>query len=239
MISSKLLLPLRVPELGPHLGKLIIGSGRRAGGPSLDAVRFRLATRVMESAGEARRLAARDERDAALAAVGRAAWLAAWEEAVGVVAEVIVAHVSEHLAKEADAVRMPRRIRRRFAIDPAERRAMRARLGSAGAALVPALDALESRAGAARAATARDRAMVEAWKDTLLTAARRLEAAWLALEDGVRQELARWDGVAGSIAAWRRPWWPVLAVGVVLAAAAVWLGLVLGGYVAPPGWPAP
>jgi hypothetical protein len=42
--------------------------------------------------------------------------------------------------------------------------------------------------------------------------------------------------VADRVASWRRPWWPVVVVGAPLAAAAGWLGLVFGGYVAPPAW---
>lgn len=234
--SPKLLLPLRVPELGSSLGRLVTGTGRYPSGLALDAVRVRLATRVMEDAGEARRLAARDEREAALATVGRAAWLEAWEEAVAAVADLIVARVSEHLDAEADAVHMPRRLRRAYRMDAVDERALRARLGSAGVGLVSALDWMDRCAEQARYATARERAAVEAWQQALTTCARRLEDAWLALEAAVETELGRWERVADQVAAWRKPLWPVVAVGAVALGAAVWLGLVLGGYVPPPRW---
>lgn len=234
--SRKLLLPIRVPELGPHLGKLVAATGRRPGGLPLDAVRHQLATRVMEAAGEARRLAARDERDAALEAVGRAAWLAAWEEAAGSTTDMIVSQVRTHLDAEARAVRMPVRRRERLLPAPTYERALRARLGSTGAALVPALDALAAASERARVATARERDAVEAWQHALTTCARQLEAAWLALEEAVAQELMAWERVADRVALWRRSLWPVFAVGIVLAALSVWLGLVLGGYLAAPSW---
>ena len=86
MTSSKLLIPLRIPELGPSLGKLITGTGSDVRGFSLETHRYQLVTKIIEMGGEARRLAANDERAAALACVGRDAWLAVWEEIVGPIA---------------------------------------------------------------------------------------------------------------------------------------------------------
>lgn len=236
MTSSKLLLPLRIPELGPSLGKLITGTGRLPGGMTLDAFRVQLATRVIEHAGEARQLAAREERTAALDAVGREAWLAAWEETVTAVAGALIDRVNQRLDAEAAAVRMPRRLSHRVRLDHVERRALTARLGSSGSRLIPAIDQLSAAASRARVATPLERAAVEAWQDDLKTAARRLEAAWLALEDGVEAELLDWDRVADRVAMWRKPLWPVLVVTAIGLAAATWLGLVFGGYLPAPTW---
>ncbi len=237
MSGAKLLLPLRVPELGPSLGKLVVGAGRSAGWIALDGIRLRLATRVIEGAGEARRLAAREERSAALAAIGRAIWQEAWDEAVAGVAELLFEGVSVHLEAEARAVRMPRKLRARLRLNAGEKRAVTARLGSAGAQLVPLLDALEHHAAQARDATALEReAVEEAWQDSLKVAARRLEAAWLALEEAVEKEAVHWKRVADRVGAWRKPVWPVVVTGAAAMAVAVWLGLVLGGYVTPPEW---
>ncbi len=236
MTNPKLLLPLRIPELGPYLGKVITGSGRDPGGLGLDAARYRLATRIFECAGEARRLATREERQAAVAAVGHAAWLEAWEEVVGGVTDLLLERVADRLAAEARAARLSRRLRRRVELGPGEKRAVAARLGSAGAGLVPALDDLESLGSAALEATAMERLAVEAWQDSLKTAARRLEAAWLALEDAIEAELRQWERAADEIASRRKPIWPVLVVGLLALAAAVWLGLVLGGFLDPPSW---
>ena len=73
MTTPSLLLPLRIPELGPALGKLVTGT-RRVTTPSLEDERRHLVTKLIEAAGEARRLAARDERAAAVALPG-AVWL--------------------------------------------------------------------------------------------------------------------------------------------------------------------
>ncbi len=236
MTNPKLLLPLRIPELGPSLGKLVTGTGRTPGGLRLDDVRYRLVTRILECAGEGRRLAAREERNAAIAAVGRTAWLEAWEEAVAGAAERLTERVTARLDGEAEAVRMPKRLRRWVELDAAESRALTARLGSAGATLVPALDALQSQADRAVRATALERDAVEAWQEALRTAARRMEAAWFALEDAVDAEAVRWEAVADDIGRWRRSLWPVVLVGLLGLAGAVWLGLVLGGYLPSPSW---
>lgn len=236
MTSPKLLLPVRVPELGPSLGKVLTGSGRPAGELPLDAFRLQLISRLLDASGEARRLAADDKRDAALQALGSRTWLDAWEQTVNGIAGAVVARVNARLDAEAWAARMPRRYRRKVLLDPVELRGVSSRIGAAGAMLVPALDALHARAERLRGATAAEREALTEWQDALLTAARRLEAAWLALEEQVTAELGRWDAVAEGLMRWRRPLWPVAAVGIPSVAAATWLGLVLGGYLAPPGW---
>src|SRR2546428_13207408 len=75
-------MPLRVPELGPALGRVIVP--RRLIEPwiPLDDIRERLATRVLELGGEARAATLREQREAVLEAVSRRAWAGAWEPAV-------------------------------------------------------------------------------------------------------------------------------------------------------------
>lgn len=236
MTSSKLLLPLRVPELGPSLGKLVTGTGRAPGQVRLDQARYRLVTRVIEHAGEARRLSANEERGPAVVALGRDAWLAAWDEAVGALAGTLVARINAQLDAEARAVRMPRRLRRRVALDEGERRSLAARLGSSGAILIPALDAVQRAGEAALAATALERDAVTQWQESLKTAARRLEAAWLALEDAIEAEMARWADVADRVAQWRKPLWPVWVLGGLGLILAAWVGLMFGGHLATPEW---
>jgi ferric-dicitrate binding protein FerR (iron transport regulator) len=77
---------------------------------------------------------------------------------------------------------------------------------------------------------------MRAWRDALCTAARRLEGAWLALEEAVAVESERLEAVVRDVAQWRKPMWPVVLTGVVGIGVAVWLGLVFGGYVASPAW---
>jgi hypothetical protein len=63
-----------------------------------------------------------------------------------------------------------------------------------------------------------------------------LEAAWLNLEEAVEREAARWQEVADRVAHWRRPLWPVVAVGALVTALAAWFGLAYGGYLPAPDW---
>jgi hypothetical protein len=236
--GTRTLLPLRIPELGPYLGKLVTGTGREPGVP-LDAVRQALVTRLFDHAGEARRLAANGERAAAMAALARANWLAAWEEAAAAAAALVWTRITELLAQEADRVRMPPAVRDRFLPGAAERRALGARLGSAGAVFVPAIDEIDRSCPAAFQASALERHAMERWLDALRTAARRLEAAWMELEDRVAAELTRSEPQANRVAAWRRSLWPVWLGGTVAVGLALWLGLALGGYIPAPSWLAP
>jgi hypothetical protein len=236
MTSPKLLLPVRVPELGPSLGKVLTGTGRAHDALPLDRLRIQLVSRLVEAAGEARRLSAAGERDAAIMALDGQVWLDAWEETIGAIARVLVERVNARLDAEANAARMPRRLRRKVVLDAVEVRGVTGRLGAAGAGLVPALDELNARGERLRGATGVERDALDDWQGALLTAARRLEAGWLALEEGIDTEIARWNAVAQSVARWHRPLWPVLVVGVPALALAGWLGLVLGGYLSAPAW---
>ena len=236
MTNPRLLLPIRVPELGPALGKLLSGTGRGYPSLTLDRFRLELVGRLFEAAGEARRLAAAGERDGAVAALDAPVWLEAWEKTATGIAAVMVERVNHRLAAEARAVRMPRRLRHQVILDAAEVRGVSSRLGAAGADLVPALDEVHVRGARLRSASAAERDVLDGWQAALVTAARRTEAAWLSLEDSVEAELGRWDHVAATVARWRRPWWPVLAVAVPALTLALWLGLVLGGYLAAPDW---
>lgn len=236
MTGVQLLLPLRVPELGPYLGKLVSGVERGPDWIRLDSIRYKLVTRIFEAAGTARRLAAKGERAAALSAVGRANWQEAWEESVNGVAAVLLEHVSQHLDAEAIVVGMPHRLRRRLAPGAAERRSLGARLGAAGSRLINVLDQLELAAAGALDATALQRDVVEHWQEALRSAARRLEEAWLSLEQAVGRESVYWSQEADRIAQWRKPIWPVVVVSTAALGLAIWLGLIFAGYIRPPAW---
>jgi hypothetical protein len=234
MTGSKLLIPLRVPELGPSLGKLVTGTGRSPGGLSLTGIRYHLVTKMIETAGEARRLAANEERSAAIFAVSPVFWLTAWEETINAVAAMVLEQVGSQINREADRVGMPQEVRQRFLPGASERRTLSARLGSAGAGLVRVLDDLERRGASALAATALERSLVDAWHDALRAAGRRLEEAWLLLEDRVETELARWNPIIAQVSNWRKPLTPVLIIGGALLILAIWLGLTLGGFIPAP-----
>ncbi|HEX4602038.1 MAG TPA: hypothetical protein VH116_11645 [Gemmatimonadales bacterium] len=229
-------MPLRVPELAPSLGRLLVPRRLEPLWVPLDDVREELATRVLELGGLARAAAARDERERALEGVSRRAWLTAWERAVRRAGERVSAALDAEIGRVAWRVRMPRRHRRRARLSAPERRAIAARLSSGGEGLVAALDTLDAAAVVVRDASVVDKEALAAWQEAQRTAARRLEAAWLALEAAVTDEQERWAEELAAVGRWRPSLWPVLAVVAPLAAALVWVGLVIGGYLPAPAW---
>jgi len=226
--------PLAVPELGPSLGRLIVP--RRLEDPwvPVDDVRETLATDVMRKAGAARRAAATGDAAGAARLVAPGTWQEAWERAVRRAAERVAAAIDAEIEHTAWRVRMPRRKWRRWLLTPGERRAVAVRLALGGAPLGTALAAL-GRSAERLAVDGGDQAAL-AWQDALRLAARRLEAAWLALEAAVAAERERWAPEWAEIAAWRPSLWPVVLPWVPVAAALVWLGLLLGGYLPAPAW---
>lgn len=229
-------MPLRVPELAPSLGRLLVPRRLEEPWVPLDDIREHLATRVMELGGEARAAAAREQRDAVVDAVSRRAWLAAWEAAARRAGERVSAALDAEIARAAQRVRMPRRLRRRRRLARSEKRAIGARLAAGGETLVAALDALETAAARVGGASVVDKAAHAEWQEALRTAARRLEAAWLALETAVAEEGRRWEEEIEAIGRWRPPLWPLLVVWAPLATILLWLGLILGGYLPAPAW---
>ncbi|MBI1967636.1 MAG: hypothetical protein HYS40_06575 [Gemmatimonadetes bacterium] len=232
----KIPMPLRVPELAPSLGRLIVP--RRLAEPwvPLEDIREELATRVLELGGEGRVAAMREERDQVLAAMGRAAWTDAWERAVRRAAERVADALGREIEFTGRRMRMPRRRWRQRLLSGTEKRAIAARLATGGGRFMAALDELDAAAARVADASVLDKDAHGAWQEALRTAARRLEAAWLALEGAVDEERRRWAPEFADIAAWRPPLWPVFALWLPFAVALVWLGLVLGGYLPAPPW---
>ena len=229
-------MPLRVPELASPLGRLIVPRRLTAPWIPLDDVREELASRVMELAGAGRLAAQREDRDAVLAATAPAGWLVAWEHAVRRVAERLAQSLDAEIEWTARRVRMRRRRWQRLLVAPAERRAIAARLAAGGEGFATALRELEDAARIVRQATVLEGDAHSAWQEALRMCARRLEAAWLALETAVADERDRWEPEIQAVAAWRPPLWPVFALWLPFAAAVVWLGLVIGGYLPAPAW---
>lgn len=232
----KIPMPLRVPELAPSLGRVLVP--RRLEDPwvPLDDIREELATRVMELGGEARAAASREQRDRVLEALSRRAWLAAWETAVRRVSERVTGALDQEIERAGRRVRMPRRPRRQRLLAGSEKRAIIARLAAGGEALVAALDGLDAVALRVRDASVLDKGAHTEWQEALRTAARRLEAAWLALEAQVEDERRQWAAEIESVSRWRPSIWPLVVAWVPLAIVLVWLGLVLGGYLPAPAW---
>ena len=244
----KLLMPLRVPELAPSLGRIIVPRRQHDPWVPLDDIREELATRVLELGGEGRAAAARenekgtgggggsDERARVLETTGRRAWAAAWDHAVRRVASRVADALDAEIARTAQRVRLPGRRARRLLLNTAEKRAIAARLGTGGGTFVAALDELEAASTRAVEASVLEKDAHADWQEALRTVARRLEAAWLALEEEVEEERARWQPEIETLAAWRPKLWPVIVAWVPLAVLLLWLGLVLGGYVPAPAW---
>ncbi len=227
---------LRIPELGPSLGKLISGTNRVPGGIALDDIRVQLVSRVLDAAGEARRLNASHERAAAIETVGPSLWHEAWQAAVTSTADRLVQRSDAYLTAEARAAGVPRRRRRQFLLNDSERHMLQRRLGASGAPLVQALDVMEMKALEALAPRGAERGALDAWEDALRLVARRLEAAWLGLEDALEAEVLRRRAIGDEIAANKRSLWPVFVFGTIGVIVAGWLGLVLGGYIDSPQW---
>ena len=232
----KIPMPLRVPELAPSLGRVLVPRRLTEPWVPLDDIREELATRVMELGGEARAAAVREERDRVLEALSRRAWLAVWEAAARRAGDRVTAAIDLEIRRAAARVRMPRRTRRHRLLAGSEKRAIGARLAAGGETLVAALDALDAAAARVRDATVLDKGAHADWQEALRMAARRLEVAWLALEEEVVEESRRWGGEIDAIGRWRPPLWPLIVVWAPLAAILLWLGLVIGGYLPAPAW---
>ncbi len=221
-----------VPELAPLLGRLIVPRPPAEPWVPLDDIRAALATDVMTLAGAARRA---DAAAGAVAALAPAGWQAAWERAVRRAAERVAGVIDGEIAHAAWRVRMPARHRIRHVLTGAEQRAVAVRLALRGEPLsitVPVLAA----AGERYRTAPDDPAALADWQGAVRLCARRLEAAWLGLEAAAEDERIRWAPEIADIAAWRPPRWPVILAWIPLAAALVWLGLVLGGYLPAPAW---
>src|SRR5436190_1368522 len=136
----KLLMPLRVPELAPSLGRIIVP--RRLLDPwvPVDDIREELATRVLELGGEGRAAAAReadgDTRARVLEVTGRRAWAAAWDHAVRRAGARVADALDAEITRTARQVRLPRLQLRRRLLSNAEKRAIVARLGTGGGPFV-------------------------------------------------------------------------------------------------------
>ena len=225
---------VEVPELGPSLGRLTDPGPPAAGalGVRLDDVRLALVTGVFELAGVGRSFAAAGDPQGAAASLSRVAWLGLWEKAVAASADRVTATVNSRLEEAAAESRYPRRRLRQILLTPADTRAIAARLGGGGAPFVAALDELELAAHDISAG----RGGAAAWRAALTATARRLEAAWLALEEAAEREQRRWQVDVHRVHRWRLPRWPLWLLTALVLGLAIYLGMVLGGYVpVPPG----
>jgi hypothetical protein len=199
----------------------------------LEDLRIALVSALFELAGDARRWAAGGERELALATLNHDAWAGVWRHTVEQVAERAAATLNDRLEAAAREARVPRRRTGTLGLDTEEVRALAERLAQGSEALEAALLDLDRAAGPVRSERASPQSVAD-WHDALLAAARRLESAWLALEANVAREWQAWVVELEEIRAWRRPLWPLVTTGLVLAVVFGYAGLVLGGYLPVP-----
>jgi hypothetical protein len=200
-----------------------------AGRIPLDDLRLDLVTAVFEHAAAARGFG--DDPPAAAAALGRAAWLGPWEQTVAGAAARLADHVERQLRAAATEARLPPKQRARLPLSESDRREIAGRLGAGSLPLFRSVEALERAIPSLRASATPHDPVVEEWREALLAVARRLEAAWISLEEAAAREPAVWSPAVEEVRAWRRPAWPLWVVTAVVLLVATYLGLVLGGYI--------
>jgi hypothetical protein len=183
---------------------------------------------VLEHAAAARAFG--DDAAAAASALNRAAWLTAWEATVAAVTRRLAEYVERQLASAAAESRLPNRLRAPLVLSDSDRRAIAGRLGSGSFAFLRSLDALERTVPAVSASGQRGAAAVQEWQEALLGVARRLESAWLAVEEAAEREPAVWAESIERVRGWRRPLWPVWLITGLVVLLAGYVGLVFGGY---------
>jgi hypothetical protein len=217
-----------VPELGPALGRLTARTSDSRSTVPLDDLRLELVSTIFEHAAAARAFGA--DAAAAASALNRATWLGAWETTVAAVAARLAERVERELQGAAVESRLPPRRHAALRLADADRRAIAGRLGSGSLAFLRRLDALERLVPAVSSSGARATGAISEWQEALLSVARRLESAWLAVEDAAGREPGVWTESIESVRRWRRPRWPVWTATALVLAVAGYVGLVFGGY---------
>lgn len=216
---------LLVPELGPALGRLTALPGAPVGAPprprlELADLRLALVGRVFELAAAARGAM---DGDGAAEILAPERLRHEWERAAGNGATRTLERIDATITAAATRSGAPARYLRRALPDREERALLTARLHGAGVPFVDGLAALDlAEAGG------------EAWREALLASARRLENAWLGLEQRALAEEAAWTPVADGLAAWRPSPWPRRIIAGTTLLLFWYAGLVLGGFLPVP-----
>lgn len=227
-----------LPELGPWLGRLCnapaVTPFIRHFVP-LDDIRLALATGILDLAGAARGFSS-DDHAAIVGSLHARSWRQLWEKALGDASTRTAEAINAGFVSAAAESRFPARRLARLQVSQAELAAMTARLGAGAIPLEASLARLEELAGAAGASRPNGDTAFGRWSDGLAAAARQLESAWMALEEAVDREGARWQPEVEKVRRWTRPRWPLWVFTALVLAVATWLGLVLGGFLKVPGW---
>lgn len=211
-----------LPELGPLLGHLASPDAPASRDPELEPVRLALLSALFERAGKARALLAAGDSGAARAALAREVWLGIWEGAVAATLTALLTGIERRLRDAASISRIGRKRTASLLPSPEDRRILGARLGSAGMGLEQATLELA-------------KPSLE-WDEALRRTAGELTDGWDRLVALARQERDFWERRIADVRAWRRSWRPLVLAATALLLLAIWLGLVLGGYLPVPGF---
>ena len=221
-------IPLRVPELGPALGRLILPSGVPVSSPPaplpyLAEIRLDLVTALFQLGGAARQELDRGNIAGAVQRLAPEAWRHLWDAGAARAAAVVRTRIDADLVRAAEASGFPLRRLQRLAVTDGEAESIELRLAACAAPLMVALEEV------VRTRTA------GGWPDAVTRAAQVLEVSWLELESKAAAEEAAWRPEAARIGGWKPARWPRWVTAGVLIAAATYAGLVLGGYLPVPG----
>lgn len=208
------------PELGPFLGHLASPDAPDSRDPELEPVRLGMLSALFGRAGRARALLGSGDAAGSRAALSREAWLGIWEEAVAGAAAALLTGVERRLRDVAAISRIGKQPVAGLLPSMEDRRILTARLASAGLGLEQATLEL--------AKSSPD------WDESIRRTAGELTGAWDRLLALSKQERDFWDRRIADVRAWRRPRRPLILAGAVLLLLAIWLGLVLGGYLPVP-----
>lgn len=201
------------------LGRFASSAPRGPAAFPLDDLRFGLLSGLYRRAGEARRDLDAGDPARGRSRLSREEWLGLWREAATAAGDRLLAELDRRFDAAAAESRMP--AARLAALRPteADRRTVRTRLEAAG---IP-LERIEPPESAPDLGAA------------LLHAAMALDASWDRLGAVATAELAAWDREVARVRAWRRSRPLLWAVTAAVLAAALGLGLALGGYLPAPG----
>ena len=212
------------------LGRLTEPATASPRGVPLDDFRLALVTELFDLAAAARDFAGAGDSSSAVQSLSRQSWAAAWDRAVTAAADRIAERVDARLRSAAAESRLPAARLEKVLLSPEERRGIEVRIGVGGAALFEALDDMESQVRE----SSRSADVADVWRAALVSVARRVESAWLALEDAAAREEMAWEEDVAQVRAWRRPTWPLFLLIAIVTAAATYFGLMLGGFVPMP-----
>ena len=189
-----------VPELGPLLGRLSVPRGPASGIVPLDDIRLKLVSELFDLAGAAREFAAEGDIPGAVQSLNRQGWLAAWERAVEAAAARVSGRIAARIESAAAEVHLPKKKLGRIWLTEEERRGIEDDLLGEIQLLHEGLRMVRERLESDRK---REEELAPLLGE-LRGVARRLESAWLALEEAAAKEEASWQQDIAEIRRWRR-----------------------------------